>query len=372
MYNETIIDHFTNPRHLGNVSEANGVGTIGDPDCGDFMRISVRVDNDIIEDVSFLCQGCPAAIACGSATCEMAIGKSIREAVAITEETITEYLGGLPGEKVHCSNLGVGALRYAVADYLGIRVDGGNTSVPAIERLRNAAVTVATQSGMLDASVVVETKKSPDEPAAENAELPILKRKERTIEARIENGIGQAYSPVPTEYSGTVNDVLSLDLSGCDEAAVKNRGVFTATVNAMCAHLGIAAQTIHCGGDGPKECAGGLLCAISAGCPDDCRITIVGYQPEMIESIAPSYSLRVVDLDPDNIGKQISGITVESEEQTEDALQWCNIALVTGSTLVNGTIDQFTGLKCHTVFYGVTIAGAAALLRLHKFCIKGL
>jgi len=122
MYNETIIDHFLNPRHVGELCDANGIGAIGDPSCGDFIIVYIRVEDETIRDISFLCKGCPAAIACGSATCELAIGKNIYDLVEITEESVSEYLGGLPGEKVHCSNLGVGALMCAVADYLGIRL----------------------------------------------------------------------------------------------------------------------------------------------------------------------------------------------------------------------------------------------------------
>ena len=128
MYSETLLDHFYNPRHAGTLPHANGVGMIGDPACGDFLRIYVRVEGDTIRDISSLCQGCPAAIA--SAICELALGKTTREAVYITEEAVSEYLGGMPGEKVHCSNLGVAALRYAMGDYLGIRTDSGASHVP--------------------------------------------------------------------------------------------------------------------------------------------------------------------------------------------------------------------------------------------------
>jgi nitrogen fixation protein NifU and related proteins len=141
MYNETIIDHFRNPRHLGRLADANGVGTIGDPAYGDFLRIYVRLEGGAVSSISFLCPGCPAAIASGSATCELALGKTILEAARITEESVSEYLGGLPGEKVHCSDLGVAALRYAMADHLGDRINIANSGGSLIERLRDAART---------------------------------------------------------------------------------------------------------------------------------------------------------------------------------------------------------------------------------------
>lgn len=375
MYNETIVDHFCNPRHVGGLPEANGVGTIGDTACGDFLRLYVRVEGDRIQGISFLCQGCPAAIASGSATCELALGKTIHEAVRITDETVSEYLGGLPGEKVHCSNLGVGALRYAMGDYLGIRTDSGDNRVSVIERLRGSARTIAMESGLLNTPLMVEVTKLPPESAIGNTadrDYPIWKGKEGIVEARLLNGVGQAFSPVPSDFSGELGDVLALDLAGTDETALKNRGVFVASVNALCLHLGIAENTIHCRDEGPKECAKDLVSVICSGSPDDSRITLIGCQPRMIEALSSAYQLRVIDLDPDNIGKSFNCVTVEGEENTDDALAWCNIALVTGSTLVNGTIDRFVDLKCHTVFYGITIAGAAALLRLHRFCTRGL
>lgn len=375
MYNETIIDHFRNPRRLGKVAEANGVGTVGDPACGDFLRVYVRIEDDAIRDISFLCQGCPAAIASGSATCELALGKTIHDAIQITEETVSKYLGGLPGEKVHCSNLGVAALRYAMADYLGIRTDMGDDSIPLIERLRGAARTLATEYGVLNTSLRVEIRQLPPELAigdTAHRDYPIWKGKEGIVEAKLLDGVGQAFSPVPADFSGELGDVLALDLAGNDETALRNRGVFVASVNALCRHLGVAGETVHCRDSGPVECAQDLLRVIGVGSPADSRITLIGCQPRMIEALSSTYELRVIDLDPDNIGKSMGGVTIEGEERTDDALERCSLALVTGSTLVNGTIDRFLGLKCHTVFYGITIAGAAALLRLHRFCTRGL
>lgn len=244
-----------------------------------------------------------------------------------------------------------------------------------IHRLHAAAMHTAEQAGLLDAGLQVEIRKLPPEKAIGNTterDYPIWKGKEGIVEARLGNGVGQAFTAVPANFDARLADVFDLDLDGTDEAAIANRGVFVAAVNAMCAHLGIADKTVHCRDEGPKDCARDLIGVIRAGSPDDSRITLVGCQPRMIETLAAAYSLRVIDLDPDNIGRTISGVTIEGEEMTDEALDWCDIALVTGSTLVNGTIDRFVGLKCHTVFYGVTIAGAAALLRLARFCPRAL
>ncbi len=120
MYDAKVLDHFSNPRHVGMIEEADGVGLVGDPNCGDFMCISIKVEDWKIADIKFLCKGCPAAIASGSATTEMVFGKLLEYAMHITPEDVSEYLGGLPEDKAHCSNLGVDALRYAMANHLGL------------------------------------------------------------------------------------------------------------------------------------------------------------------------------------------------------------------------------------------------------------
>lgn len=122
-YSEEVQDHFLYPRNVGTIEDSNGVGIVGDQECGDYMCISIRVEDWKIVKIGFLCKGCPAAIACGSATTEMADGMMLEKAMCLTPEDIAKHLGGLPESKMHCSNLGVEALRYAMADYLGLLSD---------------------------------------------------------------------------------------------------------------------------------------------------------------------------------------------------------------------------------------------------------
>lgn len=118
MYTPQLIDHFTKPRNITPIPDANGIGTIGDPDCGDFVRIYILVRSDRLEKVAFEACGCPASIATTSVLTELASGKTINEALAIKEADIFNALGGLPEEKVHCSNLGIAALKQAIIYYL--------------------------------------------------------------------------------------------------------------------------------------------------------------------------------------------------------------------------------------------------------------
>jgi nitrogen fixation NifU-like protein len=118
MYNEKVIEHFLNPRNTGQIPDADGVGTLGDPSCGDFLRIYIKVEDDRIADIKFEIYGCPAAIATSSILTEIAKGKTLQEAMEITDLDIIKSLGELPDPKIHCSNLGAGALHQAILDYL--------------------------------------------------------------------------------------------------------------------------------------------------------------------------------------------------------------------------------------------------------------
>ena len=117
MYNDTVMDYFTNPRNVGEIEDASGVGTVGNAKCGDIMRIFITVEDNIITDVKFKTFGCGAAIATSSRATEMVKGKTIEEALALTNKDVTDSLGGLPAVKLHCSVLAEEALHAAIQDY---------------------------------------------------------------------------------------------------------------------------------------------------------------------------------------------------------------------------------------------------------------
>lgn len=116
-YSEKVIDHFTNPRNVGVVEDADGVGKVGNPVCGDMMEMSVKIDSDVITDVKFRTFGCGAAIATSSMATELIKGKTVDDALELTNRAIAEALGGLPPVKMHCSVLAADALKMALADY---------------------------------------------------------------------------------------------------------------------------------------------------------------------------------------------------------------------------------------------------------------
>ena len=117
LYSEKVMDHFMNPRNVGVIEDASGVGEIGNAKCGDIMKIYLKIENDIIEDVKFETFGCGSAIASSSMATEMIMGKSIHEALALTNKAVAEALDGLPAHKMHCSVLAEEAIKKALQDY---------------------------------------------------------------------------------------------------------------------------------------------------------------------------------------------------------------------------------------------------------------
>ncbi len=117
IYSEKVMEHFQNPRNVGTMKDADGVGQVGNPVCGDMMTFYIKVEDNRIADVKFQTFGCGAAIAVSSMVSEMAIGKTLKEALQITNQNVAEELGGLPKNKMHCSNLGADALHKAIEDY---------------------------------------------------------------------------------------------------------------------------------------------------------------------------------------------------------------------------------------------------------------
>ena len=127
MYSEKVMDHFMNPRNVGEIENADGIGEVGNSKCGDIMKMYIKVDNDIITDVKFKTFGCGAAVATSSMATEMVKGKTIQEAMEVTNKAVMEALDGLPPVKVHCSLLAEEAIHAALWDYAekhDIKIEG--------------------------------------------------------------------------------------------------------------------------------------------------------------------------------------------------------------------------------------------------------
>ena len=139
MYSEKVMDHFQNPRNVGKMEDADGIGEVGNAKCGDIMKMYIKVENDIITDVSFNTFGCGSAIASSSMATEMIKGKPISEALALTNKAVAEALDGLPPAKVHCSLLAEEAIHAALWDYAeknNLTIEGLEKPVEDIEEKR--------------------------------------------------------------------------------------------------------------------------------------------------------------------------------------------------------------------------------------------
>lgn len=117
MYSEKVMDHFSNPRNVGEIEDADGVGQVGNPTCGDVMKLTIKIAHDKVADVKFKTFGCGAAVATSSMVTEMVKGKTIEEALDISNKAVADALDGLPPQKMHCSNLAADALHKAIDDY---------------------------------------------------------------------------------------------------------------------------------------------------------------------------------------------------------------------------------------------------------------
>ena len=138
MYSEKVMDHFMNPRNMGEIEDADGVGTVGNAKCGDIMRIFLKVEDGVIQDVKFKTFGCGAAVATSSMATEMVVGKTVEDALKVTNKAVMEALDGLPPVKVHCSLLAEQAIHAALWDYAqkhNITIEGLKPPVEDIEEI---------------------------------------------------------------------------------------------------------------------------------------------------------------------------------------------------------------------------------------------
>ncbi len=130
MYSEKVMDHFRSPRNVGEIDDADGVGEVGNPVCGDMMTFYVKIKDNVLTDVKFKTFGCGAAIAVSSMVSEMAIGKTVEQALEISNADVAKELGGLPPNKLHCSNLGADALHAAIRNYQQKQKDHPHPALP--------------------------------------------------------------------------------------------------------------------------------------------------------------------------------------------------------------------------------------------------
>ncbi len=196
-------------------------------------------------------------------------------------------------------------------------------------------------------------------------DFPILTGQEVMLQAEYQGAKGQAFTDAPSEFKGTLRDILNLDLT----YDLHNRGLFIAAMNAVMAKLGLIDHTVHCRTEEPEKCALEIL-EYAKKNYETKKIALVGYQPSILEALSRDFSIRVLDLNPKNVGQIRYGIKVEHgiDDYKEVVLDWADVVLCTGSTLCNGTMVHFLNIGKEVLFFGITAAGAAKLLGLNRFC----
>jgi hypothetical protein len=197
----------------------------------------------------------------------------------------------------------------------------------------------------------------------EHNDYPLLKGKERIMEALFQGVRGHAYSDHTGNFSGTIEQVINLPMNNNFQ-----RALLISTSNAVLRSLGIIKKSCHCKDDAPVKCAKYLVGAITRFSPK--HIWMIGHQPRLLEEISRRFDVRITDRDPDNIGKVKSGILIEDPEEFHGIIEWADFIFATGTTIVNDTIDSFLA-DLPMMFYGITISGAANILGLTHFCPLG-
>jgi hypothetical protein len=195
-------------------------------------------------------------------------------------------------------------------------------------------------------------------------DYPIIKGRERMLEADFHGAKGQAFTDTAGWFQGTLQEIAELPLDDNFR-----RAVFTAGLNAVMRHADKIGGTIHCRDESPVTCAHELA-AYVAERYDHPKIAMVGLQPRMVEALGSRFPLRVTDLDEENIGGKHYGVVIEDPKKTPANLEWCDVAVITGSAAVNATLGNLLTGK-PTICFGVTGAAPCAILGLERFCPYG-
>ena len=232
--------------------------------------------------------------------------------------------------------------------------------------LKSKTLQLCRRNHFLDEKIIVRARSLSSEEAIGNPEgddFPLQKGKERLMQAGFREAFGQAFTDRFGDFEGTLKEIFHMPLDNN-----YRRAVFVAALNAVLRHLGLIEGTIHCHDQGPAECAVQMASHIRRQF-GRVKVTQVGYQPCIVETLARTFPFRLLDLDPENIGQEKFGSMVEGPEATGEAVDWAELLLVTGTTLTNNTVGRFLIGK-PVIFYGTTIASAAYLMGWNRFCSK--
>lgn len=245
----------------------------------------------------------------------------------------------------------------------------GMTSEELFTTLKSRFIEVLKTNGIEKEPVQVTCRSlSPEEAIGTpgRQDFPILSGRDVMIQAEFRGCRGQAFTDAPASFSGTLSEILEMDLVHDAYA----RGLFVAVMNAVMESLGLCKGTVHCRSEGPELCSQKMKAWLAEHRPDVKKTTLVGYQPALLDMLSRSgYQVRVLDLNPQNIGQVRCGVTVEDGVSAmQSAIGSADLILCTGSTLCNGTIVDYIMPEKDVLFFGTSAAGAAELLHLNRVC----
>jgi len=235
-----------------------------------------------------------------------------------------------------------------------------------IKRVRKRFMETMDTRKMFDEEIVITCRALAQEEAIGNPlhdDYPIQRGRERMIEADFMGSKGQAFSDAWFNYRGTVGDILALNLE-----TNARRAIFVCSLNAVMAGMGMIPPAVHCKDGDLTECADAFSRFAGRMFPRTDRFLLVGLQPRLLEKLTALKHVRVCDLNPENIGVPRCGIVVDGPERFAENAKWAETIIATGSSLVNGTIDEILAAGRETYFYGVTITGAACRFDLRQYC----
>lgn len=241
-------------------------------------------------------------------------------------------------------------------------------------KLKDSFEKLIVENNLIDEDIIINVKSlTPEESIGTDTkrqDFPILTGKESMIEADFKGAKGQAFTTARVSFSGQLAELLNLDI-GEDPY---DTGLFISALNAVMRYLGLITGTIHCQNQEPEICAEKLLNFVKDNFCDK-KIALVGYQPAMLEALSKGgCNIRNLDLNPKNIGENRYGIVVEDGEKNYEEVinNWADVVLCTGSTIINGSIVNYSDLNIPVLFYGNTIAGPAKCLGLNRLCYCAL
>ena len=235
-----------------------------------------------------------------------------------------------------------------------------------LERFTQAVESLISEHSLENEMVSVSARPLTPEEAIGNpshSDYPLLKGKERMMQAVFQDTPGQAFSDHTGNFTGSLSRVLGLSMD-----SNFHRALLVATGNAVLRKMRVISKSCHCKDHDPVMCASYLADTLSSSSRK--RVGMIGDQPRLLEAVVRNFEVRVCDRDPEKIGTVQSGIVIEDAEVYGDIKKWADLLLITGTTLVNDTIDSFTG-DVPIVYYGITISGAAQLLGFNHFCPLG-